>query len=228
MPITLVCWVAMVGQAPVTDFSTMSYPLSSPIKAPKITVDSKAAPDLASWGDQAKGLATHWFPLVCQLLSTQKYHAPKTLNFVFRLKQDAPAYCAGNEISFSADWVRKHPDDFGMVIHEMTHAIQAYPNNKNNTGWLVEGIADYIRWWRYEPEANRTRIDFSKATYHDAYRTTAAWLAWVSKKYNSKLVPALDLDLRNATDPIPTFEKLTGKNPETLWNEFRAATEPRR
>jgi len=112
-----------------------------------------------------------------------------------------------------------------MIIHEMPHFIQSYPGNKSDTGWLVEGIADYIRWWRFEPESPRSRINFEKATYHDAYRTTAAWLAWVSAKYNRGLVPALDLNLRNAEDPIPTLTRLTGKDPQALWDEFRAATE---
>jgi len=201
MTLVIVCLAMWQTTSPSVP-SKLIYPLAHSIRSPKITVDCSAAPEMEAWGGQAKHLATQWFPLVCQLLSTEKYRAPKTLRFVFRFKQDAPAYCDGNEISFSVDYLRKHPDDFGMVIHEMTHAIQAYPPNKVDTGWLVEGIADYIRWWRYEPEAPRTRIDFSKATYHDAYRTTAAWLAWVSKKYDSGLVPALDLKMRHSEEAI--------------------------
>ena len=34
----------------------------------------------------------------------------------------------GDTIHVSADWIKKHPDDFGLVIHEMTHVIQHYPN----------------------------------------------------------------------------------------------------
>lgn len=213
------------AQSQSPDLSKWIYPTAPAIVAPKVTVDAKAAPDLQEWGDKAASLATEWFPHVTQLLSTQNWKPAKTLRLVFRLKQDAPAWCSGNEISISAEWVRKHPDDFGMIIHEMTHFIQSYPGNKSDTGWLVEGIADYIRWWRFEPESPRSRINFEKATYHDAYRTTAAWLAWVSAKYNRGLVPALDLNLRNAEDPIPTLTKLTGKDPQTLWDEFRAATE---
>lgn len=202
------------------------YPMAPAIAAPPMTVDTKDAPDLKEWGDKAKELATAWYPHVTQLLATKQHYKPiKQLRFVFRLKQDAPAWCSGEEISISAEWVRKHPDDFGMVIHEMTHAIQQYPSNKVDTGWLVEGIADYIRWWRYEPEAPRSRINFEKATFRDAYRTTAYWLAWTSKKYDMRLVPALDECLRKAEDPIPVIVKITGKEPQVLWDEFRAATE---
>lgn len=212
-------------QAQTVDQAKWIYPMSPAIRAPRMTVDTKAAPDLAEWGDKAKKLATDWFPHVTQLLSTKDWKAPKTLRFVFRLNQEAPAWCSGNEISISADWVRKHPDDFGMVIHEMTHAIQSYPDNKVDTGWLVEGIADYIRWWKFEPEGGPSKINFEKASYKDAYRATAYWLAWVSKKYDRRLVPSLDADLRKGDDPNPTIVKLTGKEPQALWDEFRAATE---
>ncbi len=221
----MLAFLLLQTQSQTPDLSKWIYPTAPAIAAPKVTVDAKDAPDLKEWGAKAVKLATDWFPHVTQLLSTQNWKPAKTLRFVFRLKQDAPAWCSGNEISISAEWVRKHPDDFGMVIHEMTHFVQSYPDNKNDTGWLVEGIADYIRWWRFEPESPRSKINFEKATYHDAYRTTAYWLAWVAAKYNRGLVPALDLNLRNAEDPIPTFAKLTGKEPQALWDEFRAAIE---
>jgi len=203
------------------------YPLSKPIKSPKISIDVKDAPDMQAWGEAARDLATSWFPKLCELLSTESYHPPKKLRFVFRNKQDAPAYATGDEISFNATWIRAHPDDLGMVVHELTHIVQHYPDNKVDTGWLVEGIADYTRWWRYEPEAPRSKINFAKATYHDAYRTTAWFLAWSGQKYNLALVPTLDGKLRKGEDPMPVFEQLTGKTADVLWSEFAAATAPK-
>ena len=32
-------------------------------------------------------------------------------------------------------------EHFGVVIHELTHVIQAYPAAGDKPGWLVEGIA---------------------------------------------------------------------------------------
>lgn len=200
------------------------YPLSKPIAAPEISIDVKDAPDMQGWGEAARDLATAWYPRLCELLSTSTFKSPKKLTFVFRNKQDAPAYATGREISFNATWIRAHPDDLGMVIHELTHIVQQYPDNKVDTGWLVEGIADYTRWWRYEPEAPRTKINFAKATYRDAYRTTAWFLAWSGQKYNLGLVPALDAKLRAAEDPMPVFAQLTGKTADELWTEFAAAT----
>jgi hypothetical protein len=67
-------------------------------------------------------------------------------------------------ITISGKWITEHPDDLGMVIHELVHVVQGYPNSRHKAGWLVEGIADYIRWWRYEPEAPRPRIDPAKSS----------------------------------------------------------------
>lgn len=202
-------------------FERFIYPLSPAQSTPGISIDTSAAPDLAPWAEQARSLAREWYPHICELLSTRDYRSPKSLKFVFRMNQDAPAYCAGDEISFSVDWVRKHPDDFGMVIHELTHVVQAYPANKYDAGWLTEGIADYIRWWRYEPETPRPKINFAKASYRDAYRTTAYFLAWVAQKYDRRLVPQLDAAMRKAEDPEPVFKSLTGKSATDLWNEFK-------
>ena len=218
---------AQAAPAGSPDLAKFIYPLAPPKPCPPIKVDLKDSPEMKEWGEKAKALATEWFPHLCQLLSTQDYVPPKEITFSFRKGQDAPAWASRDEISFSVDWLKRRPDDLGMVIHELTHIVQAYPANKVDTGWLVEGIADYTRWWRYEPEAGRPRINFVTAKHTDAYQTTAYWLAWVSKKYDSRLIPALDLNLRKAEDPNPTFEKFTGKKPEALWEEFKTAVGPK-
>jgi hypothetical protein len=105
-----------------------------------------------------------------------------------------------------------------MVVHELTHVVQQY-HGEGQPGWLVEGIADYVRWWRYEPDSPRPRFG-PKATYHDSYQTTAAFLAWVSYHYNEALVPSLDRAMRANQDPVPVFQQLTGKSPDDLWREM--------
>ena len=134
-----------------------------------------------------------------------------------------PAYASGGSITINAKWITEHPDDLGMVIHELVHVLQQYPRNRANTGWLVEGIADYIRWWRYEPEAPRPRItEASKMT--DGYRVTAYFLAWAGKRYDLRLVPGLDAALRKGEDPMPVFQKVCGKSAVEVWKEFVSAT----
>jgi uncharacterized membrane protein len=200
--------------------SSALYPMQRLRVAPPIEIDTSDAPEAAAWAERAKLLIQEWFPFVVATLSTENWKTPEKIRLVFRKQQDAPAYAAGSEISISAPWIAAHPDDWGMVIHELTHVVQSYPGYRGKPGWLVEGIADYIRWWRYEPEAPRTRIDPEKAKYTDSYRTTAAFLAYVAGRHNRSLVPKLDDALRNRRDPLPLFQELTGKSIDTLWEEF--------
>lgn len=206
-----------VDAAAITKFAD---PLAEAKPAPKVVTDVTAAPDLKDWADQAAMLARDWFPEVCRLLATEKYRAPKEMKLTFKPGISAPAYAAGHEITINADWIRQHPDDTGIVIHEMTHLIQAYGGRGERPGWLVEGIADYIRWWRFEPESPRTRVDPDKSKYTDAYRTTAAFLAWATARYDRSLVRKLDLSIRDHKYEPAVWEQSTGKSVDALWTEY--------
>ncbi|MCB8932923.1 MAG: DUF4157 domain-containing protein [Chthonomonadaceae bacterium] len=199
------------------------YPLAPRLECPPVSVDASDFPEGQAWGEAAKGLVESWFPTVCSLLATEDYKAPSQIRLVIKKKISAPAYTSGNTITINGEWITAHPDDLGMVVHELTHVVQSYPGRGPKPGWLVEGIADYVRWWRYEPEAKRPRIDATRNKYTDSYRTTAYWLAWVSRQYDMGLVPALDRALRHGDDPMPLFHKLTGKDAQALWDEFVAS-----
>ncbi len=217
--------------------SRHAYRFSPTRTCPPVTIDTSNFPDGANWGALARDLIHTWYPRICELLSTDSrdpltntphgaaFNARSTIHVVLEPKLDVPAYTAGNSIHVNGPWITSHPDDSGLLIHELAHVIQRYPARPTTPSWLIEGIADYVRWWRYEPElaatAERTRID-ARSNYTDSYRTTAMWLAWCSRKHDMRLVPALDLALRNGEDPQPVFERVCGKDAAALWAEFSA------
>lgn len=201
------------------------YPiaLSKTADVPAIELDvSEVAdsPQTVKWAEDSKTLCEEWFPILCRFLATGDWVRPKQIKLIFKRQLEAPGVTSGNAIQVSAKWVEQHPDDFGLVIHELTHVIQAYPNSRHKPGWLVEGIADYIRLWKYEPEAPRPQIDRKKASYRDSYRTTAAFLAWISWKYDKRLVRKLDQALREGLDTEAIWLETTGRSLDTLWDEF--------
>lgn len=221
--------------------SRYEYPFAHaghPPLCPRVEVDSDDFPAGAEWGALARGLVESWYPRIAELLASdgrdpldgkphgKPFAAPRAVKIVIEKKLDVPAYTTGAEIHVDGSWIVAHPDDSGLLIHELVHVLQAYPGGPSAPGWLTEGIADYVRWWRYEPElaatSGRTRIDPAKSKYTDGYRITAMWLAWCSRAHDLRLVPALDLALRNGEDPLPLFEKLCGKNADALWREFVA------
>jgi hypothetical protein len=107
-----------------------------------------------------------------------------------------------------------------MIVHELIHVIQAYP--KYDPGWLVEGIADYIRWWLYEPKPTGVPKSMARASYRDSYRTAGAFLAYVEHGHPGT-VKGLNDVLRKGGYAADTFEKLTGSPLDTLWSDFARA-----
>jgi len=226
----------LIGQQTPSDLNKFIYPRTPEMVCPPVEIDVSDFPEGKAWAERAKALVENWYGPLTALLATdgkdpvtgeltgRPFKPYSKIRLVFKKEISAPAWASGGEITVSGKWITEHPDDLGMMIHELTHVLQSYPHFEGKPGWLVEGIADYTRWWKYEPELHatrgRTKPDFSKAKYSDSYRTTAVWLAFVSKKYDMRLVPCLDLELRSGRDPMPIFKKLTGKTADELWDEF--------
>jgi len=190
--------------------------------AVEVVVDTSAVPDLADWGQKAGDVVRKWDPRISELLKSEKFTPPRKVTLVFK-EMDGIAGTSGNKIAISAQWVREHPDDFGMVIHEFVHVVQSYP--KYEHVWLVEGIADYVRYIHFEPKTELGPIDAEKASYRDGYGTTARFLAWAEKKYDKQLVKKLNAALRQTRYEDRLFEDYTGHTLDDLWKEFLGSLE---
>ena len=153
-----------------------------------IEFDTSDAPDLKEWAKSAGKIAAEWYPKIDKILATEGFSPPKSVQIRFRQNFRGLAATTGATITIQPDWVRKHPDDFaGMVVHRvLTHVVQQYlrslPPLGRKPGWLVEGIADYIRIVKYEPKAPRPRLNPDRAKYTDAYKTTAIFLEFAREQ----------------------------------------------
>jgi hypothetical protein len=206
------------------------YPLGKAWPAPKVLIDVSGAPQARAWADEARTLVQQWFPIVCRYLDTDNYTPPKTYTLVFK-NMNGVAYTTGMgshnaETVISVAWITAHPEDFGMVIHEMTHVIQGYSGQTYGAaGWLVEGEADYVRFYKYEPDVPRDQVIPSNpqtASYKDGYRTTASFISYVTWKYNRGLLFDLDTALRAGTYTDADWQTITGKSLSDLWAEYVA------
>ncbi|MEO6034409.1 MAG: basic secretory protein-like protein, partial [Verrucomicrobiota bacterium] len=149
----------------------------------RITVDCSEVPELKQWAQHAGELCVEWYPKICDLLPSDGFVPPKLVRLKFEKDMDGVASTSRDVINISANYVKNHTDDFGMVIHELTHVAQDY-GRRRNPGWLVEGVADYIRIVHFEPNARRPRLDPDKIKYTDAYKTTAIFLEWIEKTHD--------------------------------------------
>jgi hypothetical protein len=186
-------------------------------------VPASQAPVIAKWADKAEEQMESFWPDTAALLYSDDFITPNMVNVVYTTGPDVTGIAAtgGGVMTVNTKWCQAHPEDTGLTVHETAHVIQAF--SAYDPVWLVEGIADYIRWVKFEPEHFHPRIAVKKATYHDAYQTTATFLAWCELHYDSELVPKLNRAVRFGVYRPVMFQKYCGKDINTLWSEFVAA-----
>lgn len=194
-------------------------------------VDTNATPDLAEWGVKAGRLCVEWLPKIAALLPSEKFEPPNSVTLFFdRELKGFAAHALNDRITISAGWVRAHPEDWGMVIHELTHVVQDYKGG--GEFWLTEGIADYIRHRHFEKDAESLarRIEPDKSSYKQAYTTAAAFLVWLEETRDKDIVTKLNAASRAGTYSAALFTQHCGANVDSLWKQFtdemRAARKP--
>jgi hypothetical protein len=196
---------------------------AAPAARVKVTLDTREAPELNDWALKAKKLVEHWYPIVSELLHSDGFTPPREVTLVFKKEMRHPTYASGTRITLSAAWFKGHPGAFGVLIHEMTHTIQQY-RRRPPPRWLCEGIADYVRFFRYEPQTKIT-VNPRRASYSDGYGTSAAFLAWAEKAHDRHLVRKLNAALRQGKYRDELFKAYTGRTLDQLWASFLASLE---
>jgi len=192
-------------------------------KAVQVTVDVSETPDLKEFADKAKELIEKWHPKIADLLKSDGFTPPNEVKLVIKKDMRGIAHTSGATITVAADWIKKHPDDYGMIVHELTHVVQDYRHENRNAGWLVEGIADYVRYFKFEPDKKPGRINSDKASYKDGYGTTARFLAWIEKTHDKDVVGKLNVALRKGEYKDELFKEYTKRSLDDLWADFLKA-----
>ena len=210
----------VAAEKPLAALRLPLNPVAVAVPEVKLAFEGAPSDEARAWADEAAKLVREWWPQVARLLATEQFVPPASLTLRFKPVEKVPGFRTSEGITVNTGWITKHPDDFGMIIHEMTHAIQDYHGVPKDSGWLVEGIADYIRYWHYEPELPRRRFDPAKANWRDGYSTTGAFLAWLVAKHDRRTVRRLDAALRAGKYSDAIFEEITGKALDSLWSEF--------
>jgi hypothetical protein len=68
------------------------------------------------------------------------------ISFEVNENDDGVAHCLGTVVTLFKKYFDPRPWDVqGAVVHELTHAIQRGARYDDTFGWMVEGIADFVR-----------------------------------------------------------------------------------
>jgi hypothetical protein len=192
-------------------------------EAARIKVDFSAAPECEAFAVKAQAIAEEWYPKIKTILFGQEHPLPVPIVQLVFEPMKRVAFASGDKIRISAEWVtKKASNDYGMVVHELTHIVQAYHRGNKVDGWVTEGIADYIRhqYFERDPEVITKRINPDQSSYTNSYTTAAAFLIWIEKEKSGDFVRKLNLACYEGRYTVALFKELTGQSVEELWKEF--------
>ncbi|MBA4187785.1 MAG: hypothetical protein C0467_07175 [Planctomycetaceae bacterium] len=184
----------------------------------EFAVDVTAAPEMAAWANRTAQTCERAYPMICDELAAEGFRPPSLIPFVIRRDASGLVGVSGGRIIASSGYFEANPHDVGAVVYATSHVVQAY-RGKSRPGWLVNGIADYIRFFKFEPGAIEPPNPLT-ARYDGDSRETAAFLAYLVATYDSSLVRRLNEALRNGQYTDDIWVSLTKKSLRELGDEW--------
>jgi hypothetical protein len=181
------------------------------------------APEMKEWAEKAARICERQYGMINEELRSDGFKPRTVVTMTLKKDYKGVAATGGGRITGSVTYFKRDPEDVGAMVHETVHVVQAYRRG-NNPGWLVEGIADYVRFFKYEP-GKLGKISPKRARYNGSYRVSAAFLAYLTEKYDREIVRRLNQVMRAGEYTEAIFKKLTGKSVEDLDKEWRATLE---
>jgi hypothetical protein len=187
-----------------------------------VKLDTQASPDLTEWANtKIAPVVEEWYPKLVKMLPSDGYTAPTKFTLTFK-PTGGVAYTLGTSVVGSESYFKAHLNDEGAIVHEMVHVVQQYKSSKN-PGWLVEGLADYVRWFNYEPEAKHPKLrNPDKAKYTDSYQVTAGFIDYVVRTHDKDFAVKMNADMRNGKYKAELWKTYAGKDVDELWTEYVA------
>jgi hypothetical protein len=166
--------------------------------------------------------------IICNIL----YRKPEEVKNITRQgltidTDSGVAFTAGNNITFSSDYIAGFANGKarpaiafelnGVMVHEGTHIWQY----ANGGGWLVEAMADYVR---YKSGYDKLSRRHAGGNWDQPYTTGGFFIAWIEEKYDPDFGYKVNMGMKNQGFNYANFVKeITGKDVNMVWAEYQAA-----
>jgi len=148
-------------------------------------------------------------------------NAPQLVIVDFAPDFSPPASLNGTTITLSSDWVKQHPNDRGLLTHELAVMLEHYPSAV--PGWFADGLADYARDV-YGPADDDWSLP-DRVQPQESYRqggaVTARFLLWLEQYTRLDIVDQLNHALQTKQPFASTFHRLTHHTVDELWNKYK-------
>jgi hypothetical protein len=225
----------------------VSLPASADQLAVRSLVDASCPADMRDYAIATNDLFAVWVPKINEILYGADHKPPfEDILIVFEPGIRVPAFASRNQIHADCAYIKVMKDDYrGMLVHEVTHVVQSYPTGQTGAGWVVEGIADYIRHKYFEKDISATlrldgegrlygygdaepyfqslqknHVDLSDKGYLKSYTVASTFLFWLESNKNPRIVRELNLALSQDRYSPERFQQLCGTPLDALWAEF--------
>jgi hypothetical protein len=192
------------------------------------TLEVSLSPEVKEWAEtKLKPAVDQWYPVWVDCLASDGFTAPKKFKITIK-PMNGVAATSGTDVEVSESWIKgqiKTPEwneAIGSVLHELVHVVQQY-KTRGNPGWMVEGIADYFRWFHYEPVEHRPKLSArraARAKYSDSYQTTAGFLEYVVMNHDHELAVKMNAAMRQGRYSPDLWKEYTGMSVQDLWSEY--------
>jgi hypothetical protein len=204
----------------IREFTIDSTPPVAIFRYPvEFIVNVDDAPEMKEWADKAARVCAQHYPMINEQLKSDGYKPPHLVTMTLKKDYRGVAAAAGTRITGSVAFFKKRPDDIGAMVHETVHVVQRY-RTRNNPGWLVEGVADYVRFYKYEPGKLKP-LPPERAKYNGSYQVTARFLAFLVERYDPHIVRKLNQAMREGEYREEIWQTLTKKTLPELGDEWK-------
>ncbi len=116
----------------------------------EFVLDVSDAPDMKEWAEKVARVCERQYPKICDELASDGFKPLTVVRLALKNDYDGVAAAGRGRIVGSVKYFKANPNDVGAFVHETVHCVQSY-RGRGNPGWLVEGVADYVRFFQYEP-----------------------------------------------------------------------------
>lgn len=198
----------------------------------KIIVDTSETPELTEWTrKELAPMLKEWYPRLAEkILPSKGYEPPLKFSVFFDSDMKGVAATGGTKVTCAGKWIGDNlkGEALGAIFHEMVHVVQQYgvipDGSEKPSGWLVEGITDYLRFFIFEPQTHGAEINkhnINNAKYDGSYRITANFLNWVSEKHGKDFVTKLNAGIREGRYGEELWKQLSGQTVEQLGESWK-------
>ena len=185
-----------------------------------VHVDATDVPPLRAWADEAAKTMEDAYPKMLTALGMVAPEPVLDVNLVIKRGPLPGALTENKTTTIFSPWIDKHEEDQkGVGVHELTHVLQRY--GSGSPQWLVEGIADYVRYFVVQP-GTIPAFEPREYAYDNGYITSAALLDWVERTKGPGIVARLNIALHDGTYSDELFAKLAGCEPKEAWRRYVA------